>query len=284
MISRVIRVRLEYDGTDFSGWQVQPGVRTVQAEVEEALWRLTGERIRIVAAGRTDAGVHARSQVISFATESSIPGERFTAGLNRHLPADVCARESADAPEGFHARYSACGKVYDYHVAVSRTRRPLLERYCWVLWPRPDVARMRDAASLLEGEHDFEAFAASGRKPGSTTRQVHEVSVHEGGGSSVRPEWAALADDAWIRVRCAADGFLYKMVRNIVGALVQIGRGRIGPETLAEALRTGRRDLLPPTAPPGGLVLTDVLYPAEEPAGCEARREERCDANSQREA
>ncbi len=267
MTARVICVRLEYDGTEFSGWQVQPGVRTVQAEVEEALRKLTGEALRIHAAGRTDAGVHARNQVVSFTTASGIPGERFAAGLNRHLPRDVCARESAEAPEGFHARYSAIGKVYDYHVVASPTRRPLLERCSWVVWPEPNVDRMRGAAELLVGERDFAAFAASGRKPGETIRRVEEVSVARGPLAAVRPEWAETPAEVWIRIRCVANGFLYKMVRNIVGALIHIGRGRIGPDVLVEALRTGRRDLLPPTAPPNGLVLTDVRYPADEAAG-----------------
>jgi tRNA pseudouridine38-40 synthase len=280
--TRVIRVHLEYDGTNFAGWQVQPRVRTVQFEVEEALHRLTGERIRIHAAGRTDAGVHARNQVISFETTSGIPGERFAFGLNRHLPQDVCARESAEAPEGFHARYSAIGKVYDYYIVGSPTRRALVGRYAWVLWPTPDVERMRASAPRLVGEKDFAAFAASGRKPGSTVRCVDEVSLHTGSEAAPRPEWAG--EEPWIRIRAVANGFLYKMVRNFVGALVQIGRGRLGPEDLDEALRSGRRELLPPSAPPEGLVLTDVLYPDELSAGLKARRDERCDANSEREA
>lgn len=282
---RVIRVRLEYDGTDFAGWQIQPGQRTVQGEVERALAGLTGETTRVQGAGRTDAGVHAWDQVASFETESAIAAEKFAPALNSRLPRDVCALRSEEAPRGFHARCSAVGKIYDYRLTTSRVRRPLLERYTWVLRKTLDTERMREAAAALVGRRDFVALAASRRKPGSTVRTVREVRVIDESELGPGPQWIGECEETVLRIRCVADGFLYKMVRNIVGALVQVGTGALTRETLEEAVASGRRELLPPTAPPNGLALARVLYPEDtESPGERARREERRDANGQREA
>jgi len=259
---RVVRVELEYDGTEFAGWQVQPELRTVQAEVERALYLLTHEETRVHAAGRTDAGVHALAQVISFPTRSTVPGERFAPGLNRFLPADVAAKRSSDAPDGFHARYSAWGKVYRYAVLLCRGRRPVCARQAWEVWPAPDAGPMRAASADLVGEHDFEPFAASGRKPGSTVRRVTEASVTEVVAGDNGPLGPAGGESAIVFV-FRGNGFLYKMVRNVVGTLIEIGQGKRSADAISEALRTGDRRHVGRTAPAKGLVLVGVEYPPE---------------------
>ncbi len=255
---RAIRACLEYDGTGYSGWQVQPNARTIQAEVEEALHNLTRERTRVHAAGRTDAGVHALGQVMSFTTETTIPADRFAPGLNRFLPAAIRVLWSDEVPSSFHARYSASGKVYEYRAMVHRGLRPLVSRYCWLVWPEPDVEVMRAAAEPLAGEHDFAAFAASGRMPGSTVKTLERVVVESVAGATLGP---ALSEDRALRFEFEGTGFLYKMVRNIVGTLVEIGRGARDPADVVKALETGDPAYRGATAPPEGLVLVRVLYP-----------------------
>lgn len=254
MSARVIRVVLEYDGTGFAGWQIQPDMRTVQKEVEEALERLTGSGCRVHAAGRTDAGVHALGQVVSFTTESRLEVDRFVPGLNRFLPADIVAKKADEAPPGFHARYSAVSKTYEYRCVVCRGRRPLAGRTAWEVWPPPDVAAMSLAARELLGTHDFAAFAASGRMPGPTVRTMRRALVEE----------IETGGDPGLSLTFTADGFLYKMVRNIVGTLIEVGQGKRTVEAVRDALLLGRRELSGPTAPAKGLTLIGVDY--EPPA------------------
>jgi tRNA pseudouridine38-40 synthase len=269
--ARVIRVRLEYDGTGFAGWQVQPGRRTVQGEVEEALRLLTGESVRVHAAGRTDAGVHALGQEFSFQTRSSVPGEAFGHALNRYLPPDVVAKRSSEEPAGFHARKSAVRKLYRYAIVLCRGRRPYQGRFAWELWPPPDVDRMRAAARPLEGTHDFAAFAASGRKPGSTVRTLDQIGIEQRGtphdvvGGDETGSESEAAREAELVLTFSGDGFLYKMVRNIVGTLVEIGQGKRPPGDTAAALTTCERQFRGQTAPAKGLTLVRVEYAPRAP-------------------
>lgn len=262
MTERVIRVELEYDGTEFAGWQVQPGLRTVQGEVERALHLLTHEETRVHAAGRTDAGVHALGQVVSFPTRSGIPGERFAPGLSRFLAADAVAKRSSEEPQGFHARYSAVGKTYRYVALLCRGRRPVTGRHVWEVWPPPDPGPMREAAEAAAGEHDFEPFAASGRMPGSTVRRLTEASVTEVGAGEDGPLGPVGGERAAVFV-FRGNGFLYKMVRNLVGTLVEIGQGKRSRDAVSEALRSGDRRHVGQTAPAKGLTLVGVEYPPE---------------------
>lgn len=264
MSIRHFRVELEYDGTAFGGWQVQPGARTVQGDVERALRLLTHEEIRAQAAGRTDAGVHALGQVISFSSGSRIDARRVALGLNRYLAPDVRARRSGRVPAEFHARYSAKGKTYGYTALIDRGERPLLSRFAAAYWPDADVEAIRRAAEVMVGEKDFAAFAASGGHSGPTVRTVREVSVEVITGDSLpgpvgwREPWRE--ETPGIRFTVIGDGFLYKMVRNMVGTLMEVGHGKRDVASVEEALVTGDRRLCGLTAPAQGLVLVGVEY------------------------
>ena len=264
MSIRHFRVELEYDGTAFSGWQVQPGARTIQGDVERALRLLTHEDIRAHSAGRTDAGVHALGQVISFSSTSRIDAQQVALGLNRYLPSDVRARRSGKVPAEFHARYSARAKTYGYTALIGRGARPLLSRYAATYWPEVDVDKMREAAALMVGKHEFAAFAASGRQPGPTVRTVHEVAIEVVSGEALpgpvgwSPPWAE--ETPAIRFTVIGGGFLYKMVRSLAGALVAAGEGKLTPAKIREILASRTRTNVVLTAPPQGLFLEKVFY------------------------
>ncbi|HEY8393764.1 MAG TPA: tRNA pseudouridine(38-40) synthase TruA [Thermaerobacter sp.] len=244
--ARNLRLVLAYDGSGFAGWQRQPGRRTVQAEVEGALARLMGHPVRVVAAGRTDAGVHARAQVVNFRTSRPFPTERLVAALQGLLPPDVVAVWADEVPPGFHARYSARRKTYVYHLWRAEVHDPLHRRWQWHVRQPLDVAAMEDAARRFEGEHDFAAFKASDSPVRRTRRTLYRCRLEERG--------------PLLRVILEADGFLMHMARGIVGTLVEIGRGRWLPERVDKILATGDRRLTGPTAPAHGLVLWRVDY------------------------
>ena len=246
MRRRKLKLILAYDGTDFAGWQRQPGRRTVQQVVEEALARLLGHPVRVTAAGRTDAGVHARAQVIHWRTPRPFPAERLVPALRGLLPPDVVAVAADEAPPGFHARYGARRKTYVYHLARGPVPDPLHRRWQWHVPLELDVAAMRAAARRLEGTHDFAAFKASGSAVRRTRRTLYRCVVEERG--------------PLLRFVLEADGFLMHMARGIVGTLVEIGRGRWSLDHLDALLTQRRRDLVGPTAPAHGLVLWRVAY------------------------
>lgn len=242
-----IKLTLAYEGTDFSGYQRQAqGERTVQAELEKAILRLTGERVKLIAAGRTDAGVHAKGQVVNFMTRSRIPSERWAAALNSRLPDDLIVEAALGVPASFHARYDAKAKTYRY--LVSRRRWPdlYLRRFSYHYPYQLAVEKMQAGAAFLVGEHDFKGFAAAGSSVQTTVRQLHQVEVVEEG--------------AEVYFNFKGNGFLYKMVRNMVGTLLLIGEGKLDPEMITEILATGRREKAGPTAPPQGLTLLAVDY------------------------
>lgn len=242
---------LEYDGTRYSGFQIQANSETIQSEVESALLKLTGEEIRIVGSGRTDSGVHALHQVVSFSTRSGIPVERYPYALNSVLPLDIRVVGSFLPEEGFHPRFSAVEKVYEYHMLTRQYPSALLRDRCWHL-PHPlDTDAMRDAAERLSGTHDFGAFMASGS---SVRDKVRHISISE-----------LYHQDDRLVYRVSANGFLYNMVRIIVGTLVHIGRGKAASSVIEEMLETGRRELGGKTAPPHGLYLVYVDYGEEPP-------------------
>jgi tRNA pseudouridine38-40 synthase len=245
--TRTVKLTLEYDGTDFVGWQVQPNGRSVQEVVEGALARLLGEPVRVTGAGRTDAGVHARGQVCSLRTEKRIPLRAFVLGMNSLLPPDVAVVEAADEEPGFDARRSASGKRYEYAIWNGPTRSPLRRRRAWEVFRPLDVRAMREAAGYLLGEHDFSAFRASDC-PAKTTRRllrVLDVSGEAGGEITVAAE---------------ATAFLKHMVRNLVGTLVEVGHGKRAPGSMPGLLASGDRTRAGVTAPPQGLTLVRVDY------------------------
>lgn len=241
-----VMLTLAYEGTGFSGFQLQLNGRTVQEELERALLRLTSNPVRITGAGRTDAGVHARGQVVGFRTESRHAPETYLRALNAMLPDDVAVVSAEMVPETFHARYWALSKTYTYDIWRERAR-PVLERRFVYHYPHAlDAAAMREAAALLVGKHDFAAFQAAGSSAKTSTREILCFDVAEEG--------------PIIRLKVQADGFLYHMVRILTGTLVQAGRGVVTPREVQEICCSRRRENAGPTAPPGGLCLQEVHY------------------------
>jgi tRNA pseudouridine38-40 synthase len=245
-VTRAFRVGLAYDGTAYSGWQVQPGRETVQGLVAAAARALLGDAIRVTGASRTDAGVHALGQVVSIRGARELPADVVGRALNATLPRDIRVRSCAEADEGFDARRAAAGKRYGYLLEDGLTPSPFLLRYAWHV-PFPlDVARMRQALRPLRGRHDFSAFcAAPGRahEPTCTVRALH-----------------VLRRRGRIAVLVSGDRFLHHMVRNIVGSVIEVGRGAREPEWLAEVLAGRDRRRAGPTAPARGLTLLRVVY------------------------
>ena len=243
---RVLRAVVAYDGTDFSGWQRQPGMRTVEGVLEDAIRALLGEEVFVRGAGRTDAGVHADGQVASFALASRIPPHGLLRGLNSILPADVALQDVDEAPAAFDARFSARGKVYRYTVWNHVVRSPRHARTAWHVRRVLDMATIRQAAGALVGEHDFRAFRASDCERRTTRRLVRRLDVDRQG--------------AVLTFEIEATAFLKNMVRIVVGTLVDVGRGHLPPEAIARMLETGDRAAGGITAPPQGLTLLRVIY------------------------
>ncbi|HEY1656330.1 MAG TPA: tRNA pseudouridine(38-40) synthase TruA [Candidatus Tumulicola sp.] len=241
-----MRAAVEYDGTEFAGFQWQPGLRTVGGVLEAALKRLFGEPVKISAAGRTDAGVHATGQVISFSTERDFPFERLGVALAGCLPADVVVREVAPVAVDFSARFSAVERTYVYAICRRRQRMPLTLRRAYHVRRPLDVARIEAAAAALLGEHDFRSFCGVAPESGVTLRRVHRLCV------------ASRGD--FIRIEIAAGGFLHRMVRTIVGTLVECGTGRRNPGDLPAILAARDRRSAGHTAPAHGLYLAGVKY------------------------
>jgi len=245
-LSRNLRILIEYDGTDFAGWQRQPGQRTVQAELEEAIAQMTGETVLVRGAGRTDAGVHARGQVANFALEANIPTIGLLRGLNSLLPPDVALLDVAEAPADFDARFSARGKLYRYELWNHLVRSPLRARTSWHCRGAIELDVMRAAASALVGQHDFRAFRAADCERRTTVRVVRRLDVTRAG--------------ELLSFEVEATAFLKNMVRILVGTLVDVGRGRLAPDIVPAMLATGDRTIGGVTAPPQGLTLMRVDY------------------------
>jgi tRNA pseudouridine38-40 synthase len=249
------KVVLAYDGSDFCGWQVQPNQPTVQGELSDAIERTTGERVLPQGSGRTDAGVHALGQVASFRLNAPIPPPNLMRALNRTLPESVRVLGAEIVPSGFHARRSAVEKTYEYRIFRGEICPPTLAPYVYALnWPL-NLDAMSEAARHVLGEHDFTSFAAS--DPDSSARESGLEqncirSVHE----SV---WTSEADHWTYRV--TGNGFLHHMVRNLVGTLLEVGRGSLPADSIPEILAARSRSAAGPTAPARGLFLVSVKYP-----------------------
>jgi tRNA pseudouridine38-40 synthase len=241
------RLVLEYDGTQFSGWQVQPGTRTVQGELESSLSKLlAGDTVRIIAAGRTDTGVHALGQVVSFRTERKRTERQVLLGVNRGLPKDVRCLTAELVDYEFHANADVTNKLYRYVLRISETDTALRRFRLWSVRTSLDLNAMSQALSLLEGEHDFTTFRASGCVAKSPVRTIAKTSV------------TRVGDEIWIEVE--GRGFLRKMVRNIVGSLYDVGVGKREFAWVGEILAQKNRDLASATAPAQGLYLVRVDY------------------------
>lgn len=241
-----IRAVIEYDGTNFCGLQYQPAVRTIAGELERVLSSLLEHKIKVTAAGRTDAGVHATGQVVSFKTEAAFPFERLAIALNSALPGDIAVRDVAVVDDDFSARFSAVERAYVYAIFNRREPSPVLARYAYHAWRPIDVERFVEGAQHIVGEHDFRSFCGMLPESGPTTRTVKLLQATRSGDM--------------IRVEIRADGFLHRMVRTIVGTLAECGMGRRDPSEIPGILQARDRAAAGLTAPPQGLYLAGVRY------------------------
>lgn len=248
---RNIKLVIAYNGAAYSGWQRQiEGVDTVQQRVEEAATDVLRHKVIVFGAGRTDRGVHALGQVANlYTTNFSVPLKGLRRAINSRLNGDIVIRSAADVPDAFHASRSASGKTYRYRIFTAPARRADLRGQVWHYWRGLDLDAMRDAAWRLKGRHDFRGFTVSAEKRENTVRTIHHAEVAE-------------ADDE-VLISVRGTGFLYNMVRIIVGTLTEVGRGHWGPDRIDMILASRDRALAGPTAPPDGLYLQCVYYPAE---------------------
>ena len=268
---RTWKLTLAYDGTDFQGWQVQPGLPTIQGELQAALGRVTGESPLPQGSGRTDAGVHALAQVASFTLRAPIPAENLQRALNRTLPPSIRISKASTVRSTFHARHSAVAKTYEYRIFREPICPPFLARYVYACPWQLDVDKLQACARIFEGEHDFRSFAANDPDlsernsaadkladdasalkipPGSTIRTIH---------SSAWEQWQGEAG-AMLVYRVRGNGFLHHMVRNLVGTMLDVGRGHLALEQIPGILAARNRSAAGPTAPARGLFLHSVEY------------------------
>jgi tRNA pseudouridine38-40 synthase len=248
---RNLKLILSYDGSDFSGWQVQPDAVTVQGTLASAIGRITGEKVLPQGSGRTDAGVHALAQVVTFVTESSVPTANFVKALNDVLPASVRVLEVQEAAADFHARHSARAKTYRYRTYRAAICTPFLARYVWH-YPYPlDERAMARAAALVEGEHDFTSFAAVDpeQREGAPVSNLRRI---------LSSTWERQGEEFVYTVR--GSGFLHHMVRNLVGTFILVGKETLQVDDLMRILQARNRSAAGATAPAGGLYLVNVEY------------------------
>lgn len=248
-MERNIKLTVAYDGTDYHGFQHQnrPDRPTIQSKLEEAIAVITKTDHRIHGSGRTDAGVHALGQVVSFKTDATIPTDRFVPALNSVLPKDIVVVKAEEVPMDFHARFSAKRKTYRYWLDTGPVPNVLIRRYAYFVSALPEMEKLVQAAQRLVGEHDFASFQASGSSVKTTVRHVYRLDV--------RPEGQNL-----VSIEAEANGFLYNMVRIIVGTLLEVGRGKLEPADIDNILQARDRTVAGPTAPPHGLCLLRVDY------------------------
>lgn len=242
-------LEIAYDGSDFSGWQIQKNAPTVQEEVQKALLSVTGVNCAVTASGRTDAGVHAARQVCHFDCETTVPAAKFRDALNAALPAGVRVLRSAEAPAGFDANRSAKRKTYAYRTYFSPTQNPLKDRYAVWIKGSPDFEKLQYICRLFEGEHDFKAFCASGSSVKTTVRTIYLARVEKSEGDGYTD----------VIFTFTGNGFLYNMVRTLVGTALAYSSGAIGEERVLRALG-GDRSAVGKTMPPQGLTLESVDY------------------------
>ena len=246
---RNIRLLIEYDGTNYAGWQRQKNDKTVQETLSKVIEQVVREKITLYGAGRTDAGVHALGQVANFKTNSAIPSEQLVHAINFYLPHDITVKEATDVPESFHAQYNAKSKVYQYTLLNDWIRSSLNRNICYMCGFQLDMNKMTEASRCLIGTHDFTSFTTKALQEKNRIRTIKKLDIRKEG--------------KYIYFTIEADGFLYNMVRTIVGTLIEVGRGKISAGDIKGILDVKNRKLAGPTAPAKGLCLMAVKYENE---------------------
>ena len=243
-----ICLTIAYDGTDYSGWQLQKNSKTIQGEIEKALKRILREKVKLISSGRTDSGVHAKAQIVNFNTTKNIPLRKIQSALNSNLPKSISVNKVKEVHSEFHAQFKAKSKLYRYTILNSESDDPFLRRYYYKVPFILDVSKMKKASKALLGKHDFKAFQKKkGRsKIKDTVRNITKIAIFK--------------KKNFIYINIEADGFLHNMVRNIVGTLIEVGRGYFHPEKMKKILLSKRRETAGPTAPAKGLSLIKVKY------------------------
>lgn len=241
---RRIMLKVAYDGTGFHGWQLQPGVRTVEGELNKALSEWTGNDICVIGVSRTDTGVHALGNLAVFDLDLTIPTDRIAYALNTKLPADVKIQQAIEVEPDFHPRHCASRKTYEYHIYAAQFPMPLASRFAYYTYLNPDIGLMQQAAAYLIGEHDFKSFCCVRTQAESTVRTIYNIEV-----SRVDKE---------IIIKIEGNGFLYNMVRIIAGTLLDVGTGKTAPEEIEIILAKCDRTFAGPTLPPEGLRLCGI--------------------------
>ncbi len=247
---RRIFLEIAYDGTNYSGWQVQNNAVSVQETIDRALSEWLSEEIHTIGASRTDAGVHAKGNVAVFDTKSQIPADKFAFGLNSRLPDDICIQESFEVPMEFHPRFTETVKTYEYKILNRKFPDPTRRNDSLFYYGRLDVDAMNEAASYLVGPHDFKSFCAVNHDANTTVRTIYSAIVDKEGDM--------------ITFQITGNGFLYNMVRIIAGTLIEVGKGRIRPENIKNIMEARDRQKAGPTAPAHGLTLVEIEYPEWE--------------------
>jgi tRNA pseudouridine38-40 synthase len=243
---RRIKLIVAYDGTEYSGWQIQPEAPTIEMCLDKAIHELTGENVHVTGASRTDAGVHAYGNVAVFDTESTIPGDRFTFALNRFLPDSIVIQDSWEVSVDFHPRHCNTRKTYEYRILNTAVPLPQKRNFTWHVAGSIDIEKMKEAAAYIVGEHDFKSFCCVRTQAESTVRTIYSLEV--------------LQEGSEIIIRIKGNGFLYNMVRIITGTLIQVGKGRFSPEYVKQMLEAKDRTVAGQTAPPQGLTLVGIEY------------------------
>lgn len=243
---RRIKLIVAYDGTEYSGWQIQPEAPTIEMYLDKAIHELTGENVHVTGASRTDAGVHAYGNVAVFDTESTIPGDRFTFALNRFLPDSIVIQDSWEVSYDFHPRHCNTRKTYEYRILNTAVPLPQKRNFTWHVTGSIDIEKMKEAAAYIVGEHDFKSFCCVRTQAESTVRTIYSLEV--------------LQEGSEIIIRIKGNGFLYNMVRIITGTLIQVGKGRFKPEYVKQMLEAKDRTVAGQTAPPQGLTLVGIEY------------------------
>ncbi|MGL5150339.1 MAG: tRNA pseudouridine(38-40) synthase TruA [Clostridium sp.] len=243
---RNIKLTIEYDGSNYNGWQKQKNAKTIQETIECAIKKLTNEDIELIGSSRTDTGVHAKGMVANFKTNGTIPSERFREAINTKLPDDISIIKSEEVNDEFHARYDSIGKTYSYSIINREEKVAIGRNYNLVIKDKLNVDLMILACDKFIGKHDFSAFKSSGSSVKTSTRTIKELYIKQ--------------EEDSIKIIITADGFLYNMVRIIVGTLIEVGKGKIAPTNIINIIYLKDRSLAGPCVKPNGLILETVYY------------------------